>query len=390
MNSAIFIKGGSAYGATRLFTDETAAAFRERGFDVRIIDTLSEDLATVLPQVRESRAAFVYTVGGLGDLRDAAGRCLGEIAGAPHVLQMVDYPLSDPRLARFSPRVALLTIDPSHVAAVQAVHGPGRFTYLGFCPHAAVGGLAPEEDEAAFAARSDRPLFAGSFYPPQRPPWLDAEPAVRAVFELAADIAAGPPWTPAVQALETALAQKGHDPASPAAAGVKSRASLIHEHVRRLRRMQFLDAAERVGAPLEICGAGYEQTGGRRSSFTYGGEMDLTTLVQRMRRTRLVFSVNANFGAGSHERPLTAMAAGAAAACDEGLWWDEAFDQAGPLRFGWSDVEGDLSRIMTAGADVSWLAARAADARRLTAAAHLPQHRVDIILAAAAAARLNG
>jgi hypothetical protein len=87
---AIFIKGESEYGATRVFVDELAGAFGREGYTSVVIDALGElDLQGALRR----EAAFgptelVYTVGMLGELRDTSGQSLGQIFGAPHVLRL--------------------------------------------------------------------------------------------------------------------------------------------------------------------------------------------------------------------------------------------------------------------------------------------------------------
>jgi hypothetical protein len=107
-----------------------------------------------------------------------------------------------------------------------------------------------------------------------------------------------------------------------------------------------------------------------------------------MKRARVVLSINANFGAGSHERPLSALLAGAAAATDHSSFYQQAFALDRELAiFRWMSLPDDLQRVGALAEDpaAAFALARAGHARVL--AAHRWTHRLDAILAAADAGR---
>jgi len=122
---ALLLKGLSSYEATTLFIDEAAAAFRRRGVDATVVDLgpPQDELGFLAAAVAGRRFDLVFSIGLFAELRDGQGRDVGQIVGAPFVVQYVDFPLSHyRRLAATAPATALLVVDPSHVEAVQCAH----------------------------------------------------------------------------------------------------------------------------------------------------------------------------------------------------------------------------------------------------------------------------
>lgn len=383
----VFVKIASQYDAARMFIDEMAAAFARHGYATVVVDLVGQaDLGAALRAAALEPVDLVYSIGGLGDARGLIGQSLGEIFAAPHVLQHVDYPLSHlNQLEGTAPETAILTVDSSHVDAVRSTFEPGRFAHVGFCPHAAVGEPVPLEPDAdAFLEARPIPiLFSGSFYGPEVSPWAEEGPGIRAIFNQALEIALAAEFIPALEALDQALRGYGEDPLDPRYGRMRRYATWIHEQVRRTRRQALLDAAGAAGLPLFCIGSGYEGWIERHKSFRLGPPMSLGDATALMRRTRVVLNANANFGRGSHERPLTAMLAGAAAATD-GAWWGEQFEDGRDLTiYRWTDLEAGLARIAALAADpeAAWRMGMAGQAR--TAAAHRFDHRVDAVIAAA-------
>ncbi|WP_184722339.1 glycosyltransferase [Caulobacter sp.] len=389
---AVFIKGPSQYDATRLFSDQLAAAFAGRGHEAVVVDALAEDdLGAALARVAaEGQADLVHTYFCLGDARALIGRSLGEIFGAPHVLHHVDHPLSHLAQLEATPAdTAILTVDPTHVEAVRATMGADRFAHLAFMPHAGVG--APVEldadIDAYIPARPIPILFAGTFYGERPTPWAEEGAGVRAVFDRALDVALAAEFIPALEALDQVLRGVGEDPADPRYARLRLYSTWVHEQVRHVRRQRLLDAAGAAGLPVFCVGAGYEGWIERHKSFRLGPAMGLDDVSALMRRARVVLNVNANFGRGSHERPLTAMLAGAAVATD-GAWWTERFvDGREALLWRWTDLDAGLSRLAALANDpeAAWRMGAAGQAK--AAASHRFDHRVDGVIAAARAAR---
>jgi hypothetical protein len=387
---AVFVKVQSQYDSTRLFTDELAAAFAQRGFATTVIDALAEgDLdAAFAREAAAGPTTLVYSVGALGEWRDARGRSLGEIFGAPHVVQYVDYPLTHlTRLETTAKAAALLTIDRTHVAAVASTFEPDRFAHVGFGPHGAVGEPI-EHDLKAFAARPIPLLFAGTYHDAAVPVWRTESGAIRAIFDAAFDIALGTEFTPALEAVDQALRAYGLDPADPLVARLRQYATLVHEQVRWTRRQTFFEAAGKAGLPLCLAGPGFVGRFDHYRSFTPLGVLDLAQVARLMGEARVVLNINANFGDGSHERPLTAMLAGAAVASDHSAWWDENFVEDREILFyRWRALDVGLARLaaLVDDPDASWPMAVAGQRRVM--AEHRFSNRVDTVLTAAQAAR---
>jgi hypothetical protein len=387
---AVFVKVQSQYDATRIFTDELAAAFAERGFATTVIDALAEpDLEQAF--AREAAVAptsLVYSVSVLGEWRDARGRSLGDIFGAPHVVQHVDYPLTHvARLEGTSESAALLTIDRTHVAAITSTFGTRRFAHVGFCPHAAVG-QPIEHDIEAFAARPIPLLFAGTYHDAAMPPWRAEGGVIEAIFDAALEIALRTEFTPALDAIDQSLRAHGLEPSDPAVAQLRKLSKAVHEQVRWMRRQAFFEAAGAAGLPLSLAGAGFAGRFEPFPSFTPLGEVSLPEVARLMGTSRMVLNINANFGDGSHERPLTAMLAGAAVASDHSAWWGEQFvEDQDVLLYRWRDLDAGLARIaaLVEDPEAAWRMAVAGQRRVL--AEHRSANRVSVVLAAAQAAQ---
>ncbi|PIB95905.1 glycosyltransferase [Caulobacter sp. X] len=389
---AVFIQGQSQYGATRLFIDEMVAAFRRRGYATKVIDIMAEsDPGVAMAIAAGTETDLVYTVGILGEYRDAQGRGIGQIFNAPHVIQYVDYPFSHLVRLQGTPRqAALLAVDHSHVEAVRATFGGDHFAFVGFCPHAAAGEpVEPDPDPESFAAERPLPiLFAGSFYGVEPLPWKDEGAGIRGVFDHALEIAMSAEFMPALEAVDQVLRGMGQDPLDPRYVQLRRYSTWVHEEVRMRRRLRLLEAASKAGLPVFCVGSGYEGWIEAHKSFRLASAMSLTDTAALMRRARVVLNANANFGRGSHERPLTAMLAGAAVASDHSTWWAEQFvEDEDMLLYRWRDLDAGLARLAALAEDpeAAWRMGRKAQAK--AAAAHRFDNRVDTVIAAAVAAR---
>ncbi len=240
----------------------------------------------------------------LGNFTDR-GQSITAMAGAPHVIHYVDYPLTHwAALDATSSDVALLCIDRTHPVTVRSVYGADRFAHLDFCPHAAAGEtVSPGTDPGAFAQARPIPiLFPGTFYRHATPPWLEMPEPAQRIFEAAYEVAKATDGLPALGALDMVLTQLGFDPADPRYAALRKGATFVHEHLRVERRLQLIQAADRLGIQLHVCGSGYENAHTEFSNLVHHGEPSFIETLDLMARARVVLNINANFSAGSHER----------------------------------------------------------------------------------------
>jgi hypothetical protein len=390
---ALLIKGGSTYGVLRLFVDELADAFRARGWDVQILDIENQAQARrpLGDYADDGPFELVFSFGLFGEVVDERGRSVGEMVGAPHVIQYVDYPLSHlTRLEQTSPRAALLMVDESHVAALTSLYPPDRFAAVRFSPHAAIGQtISPGADADDFAARRPiRLLLPASSYGDPPVGWRNQPAGVQRVFEQAVGIALAGDRVAPLDALDQAMTAAGLDPADPAFAGFRKLATYVHEHVRALRRRQLLEAVIRLGLPVHIAGGGHDPDLTRHKTLTLLGEVGIGDILALMARSRVVLNTNANFVAGSHERALSALNAGAVPATDTSAFYAANFKAGAEMAiFRWSRLEEDLAAIGALAEDPQAAFAIASDGQRRVAQGHLWAHRIDGIVAAADAAR---
>jgi hypothetical protein len=395
---ALIVSGHSQYGALHSFVCAAARALQARGCAASVIDTRAPD--TGIMRVGEMIAAqrpadFVLTFQMFGEYRGHDGRTIGEIAGAPHVIQYVDHPLTHAVQLIDTPReAALLLLDRSHVAAVDDVLGPGRYAHLGFSPAAALGEAAPPARDAEDFVRT-RPiamLFTGTLAPPGDPPWLKMPEHVRPIFEAAAEQALANEFLPAHRAVDNRLRACGLDPDDAALREdlrlIRMLSNGVHEWVRNTRRWDFFAAADRARLPITAYGAWSGETARRFANIDYRGPVDFDATIALMRRARLTLNLNANFGDGAHDRTFTAMLAGSGVASDYSTYYAEEFAEGREIAlFRWRDLDGGMARLRDLAQDHAALFAVAAAGQTRTAARHRWENRVDAILAAAEAAR---
>jgi len=392
---ALLIKGSSTYGVLRLFTDELADAFRTAGWTVQILDIENPAHAhrPLGDYAGDGPFDLVFSFGLFGEVADERGRSVGEMVGAPHVVQYVDYPLSHlTRLEQTSPRAALLMVDESHVAAIGSLYPADRFATVRFSPHAATGGtVSPGADPGDFAARRPiRLLFPGSSYGDPPTGWRHQPPAVQKVFLEAVEIALAGDRTPPLEALDQAMAAAGLDPADPDFSGFRKLATYVHEHVRAVRRNRLLASVISLGLPVHIAGGGHDPDLARHRNVTLLGEVGIGDILALMAGSRIVLNANANFVAGSHERPLSALNAGAVAATDSSAFYAANFEPGAEMAvFRWTRLDEDLAAIGALAEDPEAAFAIASAGQRRVVEGHLWAHRIPGIVAAAHVARLK-
>jgi hypothetical protein len=385
----VLIKGPSMYEGTRTFIDHAAAAFESRGHVADVIDLqgLSDPLAELLAAAARAPADLVFSVNILGEARDNEGRSMRTMFGAPHVVWHVDYVLSqEARLAGTPGDTALLVVDPTQIEAVHALYGPARWTTVEFCPHAAIGEAAPDDadPEAFAAARPIGILWSGTLQKPATRPWANAAGATRRMFDDAFDLALSCEWMPPHQAMDAALAARGLHLDEPANLGARVLAKWIDVEVRKTRRFEFVKAVAKTGLPIHICGEGWDDDLDRFKRATYEGPAPMLRVAELMRQSRIVLNTNGNFGAGSHERPLSALLAGAAAFSDRTDFYAEALgEDVGIALFRWKDLTGGMHRLQQLHSDPTDAWRIATTGKPKVIAGHTFDARVDLILAAA-------
>jgi hypothetical protein len=350
----VVFKGQSRYGALRAFADEIIQAFAAQGDAVAVLDLtpakstryISDWLKAIGP------VDFCFSFQIFGSFVDPDGKTISDITGAPHVIQYVDYPLTQiDELRAISPKCALLTVDPSHVVAIEQIFGPDHFAYVGFNPHGGVGEQHPLPDDAAsYAAERPIPiLFTGSFYAPVPICPTTYPDRIKELFQTAGDLALSQEWIAPLTALDQIFAVSGLDLGNEEIRSnvqmLRQLVGFVNERVRQVRREKFLTTAAQLGLPLTVYGMGYEQVLDRFPNIDYRGSADIREIVELMRQSQLVISLNANFGEGSHERPLSAMRAGAAVASERSAFYEREFDAAEIALFHWNRLESDLAGI---------------------------------------------
>ncbi|MGH6911658.1 MAG: glycosyltransferase family protein [Phenylobacterium sp.] len=388
----LIIKGQSQYGGTRLFADQAAQALERRGHAVEVLDLgdVADGAPRLLAHAATARVDLIFTINIAGEFHDAQGRSLADLYGAPHVVWHTDYVLSQVARLRSTPRsTAILVVDPTQAEGLRSIYGQDRFDHVGFFPHPAVGEPAPDDATLTkfLERRPIEVLWSGGYQLPDLP-WRDVEGPARQLYQDAFDLAVSQEWIPPLEALDTVLASRGIDLGDPAMSPLREAAGLIDVAVRSTRRFAFLEALAQTGLPLRICGAGWESQLHRFRNAAYEGAVDMTRMVDLMRRSRLVLNTNGNFGAGSHERPFSASLAGAATFSDLSRYYAQVFEAGRNIElFRWKDLAGGMDRLTSLAADPQRCFDYARSAKAVTLAGHTWDVQVEQILQAGEAVR---
>ncbi|HEY3950892.1 glycosyltransferase family protein [Phenylobacterium sp.] len=387
----VLFKGPSQYDGTRTFIDELARAFTARGYAPAVHDlagVADVEAAIAAAAIPGEPTALVFSINILGEHKDREGRNVSEIFAAPQVVLHVDYILSQASRLRATPSTtSLLSVDPTQVAAVNAIFGADRFAAVAFCPHGAVGEPWQDADLEAFLQRREIPiLWSGTFQKPGPPIWDSQPPQVRKLYEDAVELALSVEWMPPLDALDQVLRAAGADPANPALQTARCDAGHIDARVRVIRRFELISRLAESGLPLAICGHGWE--GLDLPNARLLGPLPMAEAVEAMARARIVLNTNGNFGAGSHERPLSALLAGAAAFSDRSAFYAEAFMEDEELvLYRWKALDAGLERLAQLHADPQAAFRIGQRGGAKVRAGHRWADRLDIILDAARASR---
>jgi hypothetical protein len=386
------LKGRSMYGVLRAFIDEVAEGFSARGWEAIVIDFENATADDIVPRLAEcGHLDLIYSINAFASYADSMGRSITDLTGAPHVLQYVDFPLQ--WLERFQalPRsIALLLVDRSHVRAIETLCGKDRFAHLGFCAHGGLGKpvLLPQDAGAWAESRPIEMLFAASNYRPEADVWAPLPDLIRGVFIKAVDQALSVEWITPLDALDDALAEAGLDPRNPdlpaelqsELLNIRVLCSMVHEQVRKERRQRFVSAAQKAKLPLTVAGNGWDGVTGLTANK---GPVSIEETEALMRQSRLCINVSVNFGEGSHERPLSAMLAGAAVASDTTSFYREAFVPGQEIAlFRWMSLDEDLARLAEFARDPQALFAMAQAGQAAAVKSHRWDSRIDTYIEA--------
>jgi hypothetical protein len=383
----LIMKGVSQYGGTRLFCDDAAAAFRRRDDDVEVLDLGQTDrpgMAVIEHAASAGRFDLIFTINFAGEFS------LPDFYGGAHVVWHTDYIFSQVARLRATPKsTAVLLVDPTQVEAVRSIYGADRFDHLAFFPHPAVGEPAADDDSLAqfIERRPIEVLWSGSFQKPDTP-WAGMDPRAGQVFQDAVDLALSVEWMAPSEALDSVLSSRGVDLTDSSNANAREAAHLVDVQVRKTRRFEFLKAVAKTGVPVRICGAGWESQLYRFKNAVFEGPVEMTRMAELMAQSRLVLNTNGNFGAGSHERPFSASLAGAATFSDFSRYYAQVFEPGKNIElFSWKDLEGGMAALTALAGDPQRCFEYARGAKAQTLAHHTWDRRLDLILAAAEAAR---
>ena len=384
----VILKGHSQYEGTRTFADYAAAAFLRKGHSVHVEDlTTTPDIASTMVATGQVQAAdLVFSINIMGEFRDDVGRTVSDIFSAPHVVWHTDYIFSQrDRLEGTPASTALMFVDPTQLDAVRSIYGPDRFPHLHFFPHPAVGLEASDDvDSMQFEARRPiRLLWTGSLQQPGSTPWDDAPPQSQKAFKDAVNLALSEEWMPPHVAMDAVLAGIGIDINDPKNALTRTAATFIDVEVRKTRRFEFLKAVAKTKIPITICGVNWETQLYRFKTSNYLGPVPLPKVIDLMRQSRIVLNTNGNFGGGSHERPFSALLAGAVSFSDTSRYYENEFEDGVDIAlFKWKDLKGGMEKLVALNNDPELCRTIAAAGRKKVVNRHTWDVRIDAIISA--------
>lgn len=345
----LIIKGRSQYEGTRTFSDLAAAAFRRAGHVVVLEDLVEVTNVTdwISRLIVGDRPDLIFTINIVGEYRSPAGLTFGQLLGAPHVVWHTDYIFSQTeRLRATAPETSLLLVDPTQIDGVHDIFGGERHPGMAFFPHPAACEAAEDDpDETTYAARPIPLLWAGTFQRPTRP-WQSAPATTRRIFETALAEALATEWAPPHAVFDRVLADSGLDLDDPSVMDTRTACRHIDTVVRTTRRFEFIKTLAKSGLPVVICGDDWSGQLYRFRNANWLGPQPMSKVVELMRQSRIVLSTNGNFGAGSHERPFTALLSGALPYTDTSRYYEQIFEDGRDIAmFRWTDLAAGFQRL---------------------------------------------
>lgn len=328
MKRIVLLKGSSQYGALRLHIDCMERAAKKMGCLVDVYDLMDEDQLSRLPELLAGDNYFVFSFVGI-DLR-VDGKSIAEMAGAPHVVLIVDQPAHHmDRLKAATPDNIIAFLDHTHLAWAR--------DFLPNCPArlevvppggSVLSDVAIEQSCEEFIRRRDIPvLFTGSNYDSKFVPWENMRgSAAGNILDAAVEIALGSDAVPLQDAVKQAISTLFNQslvaqvyPKMGAFFGALN--SVVHGH----RRWNGLMQLAKAKVPVHLYGNGWEKQLHRFKSFTYGGMGSMVETSELLKKTRICLNSNTNFVGGAHERVFMAQMSGAAVVSDGSSWYRDNY-----------------------------------------------------------------
>ena len=362
----VLFKGHSHYDSVNGMVDQLAASFARAGAASRVLDTRAADcVAQAVALVRSGAVRLFVSLNGYGIPDQGAG--FYAESTAPVLIYFVDHPAYHyPRIRAPLPRLVVTFPTAHHVDFCR------RFIRddiaLHHLPHATAAA-----EPAPWAGREIALFLSASLLSdpaPFRADWRLHGPEVAARLDAMVEAHDAAPTRPLH---ETVLAVLGAD-----AAPIEMLASYLITVDTYLRSRVKLELAQALAhLPLTVCGDGWARLAEAGTRATVLPAMPAAAAIAAMRKSRIVLNPLPPYYE-SHERPLQAMANGAAAANGPSGFMAEAFPG------GFLDLPaepcGAAAALEAALADEERLQAIAATGHAQCLAGHLWDHRAAAIL----------
>jgi spore maturation protein CgeB len=316
MSRLLVFRSVARYDALGCFAERLVAGFRQLGHEVELLPYGGNDLAQQLTAAFRRGPQAVISFNGVGGELERSNDRLYSRLGIPYLTFMVDHPL-------YLWERLDTPIEGGHATFVDHTHVEFARRFIpglapSFLAHGAVLAQGPPPP-----TRDIELLFTGSYEDPEElaREWRAFKPQTAELFEEVATRCLEEPGTALYSHFEAAYEARGLPPEVMNHPDVLKLLHKPDRYVRARWRRDCLAAFARAGLVVDVYG--HNQPGMR--GHRVHAPVDLAELPGLMARAQVVLAIGANFPTGSHERVLTAMAAGAATVSEHTRFYAQSF-----------------------------------------------------------------
>ncbi|MDD4735775.1 MAG: glycosyltransferase [Kiritimatiellae bacterium] len=342
---ALLFKDHSQYDVLGHFAEAATLGFTNAGYDVDIVDFRSPSIKNDLQSALNRRPSLALAFNAIGyNIKDRSGQSIFDACNVPFCCFLVDHPMYHLiRLDEPNQNRLVLCVDPSHLNFLERCYDNISAACI---PH---GGLPCFLPEIPFTERDIPLLFCGSGYQYDGPEKilknLPEEPRhfLTAILE---ECLTRPDAALTDVAAQHLTARRGDVPRRlfrNFAQGLIT----VDQFLIATRRNQLLSSLHRAGIPLQLYGNHWEHSPFASSNlFQIHPAVDCSTMLQLMRRARIVLNMVPSFPSGTHERVFTAMLHGAVSLTHRGTLTEELFtDHQDILFYDWNHLDASIERL---------------------------------------------
>jgi hypothetical protein len=364
------IKGESQYDVMRYFSDLLAEEFRKGKHDAVLLDMADPGWPKAAGGIFGVQTDFVVSFNAVGIDINTYGKSLYERLGITFVAVLMDHPIHHLERLNSAPRGSLVVcVDETHAQFIQR-HYRGMLSSA-FLPHAGMESPGPVPN---IKDREFDLVFSGTYTDPDAisADWKNLPETIRKVFEETAARLLADESAVHDLVVDESFAGLGLHSGYETRAAFIGQTRVVDLYVRAVRRRDAVRTLAAGGLSMDLFGTNWQQAGLEESkNVRLHTGTPLVTVLETMKRTKLVVNIMPAFPRGAHDRIFSAMLSGAVAVSDTTDYLSTFFqDGRDGVFFRWKDLSGLPERLRTLLADPERLQTIADQGRKVSVGQH--------------------